>query len=317
MPKKIIRKDRFWVEKIEAVYGLNKSQLKILAKLASSIHKADVEFKEYCFDVRSTLSELGMGEENYDYLRKTTKDMASKVAEFFNDNGELVQTGIIVAKYSEDKSTLRLKIEPDLKPYFLQLRGWISKYELKYFISLKGKYSMRFYELMKTYQFMGHFEKSVKFLRKYFYVPKGKYEQMVHFRQRVIEDSIKDIEKNTEIEIEYRPIRNGRKIDRIEFWIFNKGSKERKEGQRSLFNGDKDMEREDLKAAEKELNDLKGKEAFYQHLLRTDVNDKRLEGVRGLEGILKRKIVLEDHIEELQKKLGKRLPKTSNEADKG
>lgn len=316
MAKKIIRKRRDFVEHIEAMYSLSKPQMKILAKLASMINYDDEDFKEYHFSIGQLLIDLGIGEDNYTYLRRITKDMAGKAAEFINDKGELVQTGIITAKYPKDKPILKLKIDSDLRPYFLQLKGWIAKYELKYYFRLKGKYSMRMYELFKTYQFMNSFEKNIVYLRNYISLPESKYKQNVHFRQRIIDDSIKDIEENTDIEIDYEQIKKNKKIVGFKFWIYERGTKERRKLDdrykvplsKPLFDGEnqKIIEKDSLVMHIKSLSEVERLINLYEHYIRTGDDLLISEAKEKLPGLKEKRNVLEKHIKELEKDISNR-----------
>lgn len=312
--KNLVKKSNDWIERVEALYGLNKAQLKIIAKLSTMVNRNDEDFKEYRFNIRTLLKELRLGEENYRYLDKITLEMAGKVADVYN-NGVRTQTGLITAQYPDKEGVLILSFHKSLKPYFLQLKGSFTTYELYYFLSLKGKHSMRLYELLKLYEFTGKFEKSVKFLRKYFNIEKGRYKQFCHFNKKVINESIEDIEANTDIEIEYKFIKKGKKVTGYQFWILEKGTKEQRKkalpqppSSKVLFQGDdqRDIELESLKFANRELEDVMSKIAFYEHYRRTGDEIKIAEAKEELPKLAKKKRVLEKNIKELEDEISKR-----------
>lgn len=309
----MVRKSNEWIERIEANYGLNKAQLNILAKLASLIHKDDEDFKEYRLKIAPLLKEIGMGEKNYKYLDMITEDMAGKVANVYA-NGVKTQTGLITAQYPDNEGVLILSFHKSLKPYFLQLKGFFTTYEYYHYLSLNGKHSKRLFELMKLYEFAGSFEKSVSFLRKYFSIPNEKYKKFYHFNRRVIIESIEEIEKKTNIEIELRYLKRGRKVTGYKFWILERGTKkERKKKieekpQPVLFSGEdqRDIEIKSLEFAKKELVEINGKIALYEHLRRTGDEDKIKEAIEELKILSKKKRTIEKNIKELKDEISKR-----------
>lgn len=280
--QRLVKKSNYWVEHIEAEFNLSKAQLKLLAKLASLVHKDDADFKQYEFNIRTLLIELNLGEENYHYLREITKDMAAKVAEI-PTGSSTVQTGLIYAEYPDDLSMLKLSFHRDMKPYFLRLRGRFLRYDLGMILRLKGKYSMRLYDLFKANQYLGGCEKSIEFLRHFLNIPKGKYTLFAHFKNRVIEDSITDIVRHTDLKtIKYQYIKQGRKVIAIKFVI----PKSLKKDSDKMLSSCKDIVQE-KKVIEKEIELLsheivmyEGKISFYEECIDNSSDDEIVDTAR-------------------------------------
>ena len=89
---------------------------------------------------------------------------------------------------------------------------------------MKSKYSIRMYELMRSYAFLGECELSVKELKEYLNAPN--YSKFADFRIQIIERSLEEINEYSDIYVEFVPMRQGRSIQRLKFDIKIKNSKD-------------------------------------------------------------------------------------------
>lgn len=118
--------------------------------------------------------------------------------------------------------TLILKISDELKPYILELREMFTKYEYAEILTLSSVYAIRFYELICSFQDLiiqnrgaKPFTFSIDYLRKYFNC-EDKYTNSGTFIDKTVESAIQQINKKTNIYVEYKKVASGRKIVGIE-----------------------------------------------------------------------------------------------------
>ncbi len=225
----IVKKSNFFIEHKQGELGLNTTQMKILAKLSSCVSKEDKEFQGYTFRITDLLRELRIGEKNYHWFRKQTRKMMTMGAEFENEEGELIQCGILFAEYSKDRKNVTLKFHPALKRYFLNLSKYFTSYSLDQYLSIKGDTNpLMLFDLFKCYAYRGGLVISVEELRSYLALPENKYPIFGHFHDKVVKASIKAIEEVTDLRIKYSLIRENRKAVAFHFRITTAAPEQKK-----------------------------------------------------------------------------------------
>jgi plasmid replication initiation protein len=132
-------------------------------------------------------------------------------------------------KYENGVITIRL--HDDLKPYLLQLTRLYKEYILEDVLLLKSVYSIRLYELIM--QEIGYTRKkvyadkdanvflSIDTIRKATDT-EDRYEKINHFKERVIDDAIEEINEKLGYYITYTPVKESRKFIGFNFNIKSK-----------------------------------------------------------------------------------------------
>lgn len=77
---------------------------------------------------------------------------------------------------------------------------------------------MRLYELLKSYEYIGRFETTVDNLRDML-ILENEYPKMADFKRYVIDKALDEINRFTDIEVEYQAIKRGRAITGFTFTI--------------------------------------------------------------------------------------------------
>jgi plasmid replication initiation protein len=146
----------------------------------------------------------------------------------------LLQISILSeAVYIKGKGIIEVRFTPSLKPYLLQLKQHFTATPLKYILSFKSVHSMRIYEMLHQFKSTGFFVEKVQKL-KYRLKIEDKYASYSAFKKYVLEQAQKELEQ-TDMAFTFREIKNGRKIDRIEFSIKPLKEIPIKEGQAQLI----------------------------------------------------------------------------------
>jgi len=119
--------------------------------------------------------------------------------------------------YHENEGKVDLHFWEAVKPYLSQLQGEFTSYHLKYITELNSSYAIRIYELLIQYKRLNMQRViPVKDLREKLNLG-TKYPKFSDFRKRVLLPAIKSINANTDIEVAWEPIKNGRTIESISF----------------------------------------------------------------------------------------------------
>lgn len=125
---------------------------------------------------------------------------------------------------SENVKSVKIQLDPDMKPYLLRLKDNYTKYEYAYTLRMTHKATPRLYELLKSYHYdkLKHYDKSfdVDELRALLDADdKESYKQFRYFRLFVLEPAIEEINEQTDILVSITPRKQGRTIVEVMFHI--------------------------------------------------------------------------------------------------
>ena len=203
---------------ITANYDLSLEEQRVILTLASTIQPDDEEFKPYKFRIKDFMSILGIKTKTkYTEIPKITKNLMKKVIEIKKDNKILQVAWLSSAEYEISSGTVELQFSPKLKPYFLKLKKLYTSYRLENILSLKSKYSIRIYELLKSNQFKGYIIEDLEALRNM--VGATEYIVYANFKSRILKQSQKEINAKTDLNFDFEEIKTGRKVTSIKFII--------------------------------------------------------------------------------------------------
>jgi plasmid replication initiation protein len=132
------------------------------------------------------------------------------------------------AWYEYKEGRIHCSFHPKLKPYMLQLKEQFTKYRLENILRFKSAYSIRVYELAKSWEGKGGFEISVQGFREIMGLEcpdkkdkdcKPKYRLYGDLKRKVLERAIKEINSLSDITITYKEKKLGRKVTDLVFTI--------------------------------------------------------------------------------------------------
>lgn len=154
-----------------------------------------------------------------------------------------------LAKVTTNKRSgiVKIKIDEDLAPYLFDLQSKFLSYGLKNILNMKSQYSIRLYELVKSYHDMKvgqtdhrdfaekirnpqktYWTMELEELKKLLMVENIKtYNNFKDFRKKVLEIAQKEINELTDITLYFEPITKGRKTVKVKFTIVLKNMMER------------------------------------------------------------------------------------------
>ena len=113
-----------------------------------------------------------------------------------------------------------MKFSPVLEPYLLTIKETYTKYRLGYVINFKSEYSFRFYELMKQYEQIGERTITIEEIRDLLMLEENKYIKYNHLKKRVIQKSIEEINKYSDLKVELTiEEKEGKKVVGLVFTI--------------------------------------------------------------------------------------------------
>ncbi len=120
--------------------------------------------------------------------------------------------------YVDESAILNITFAPDIVPLITKLEKHFTSYQLKRVAQLTSKYAIRLYELLIQWREVGKTPiLEINDFRFKLGIEKHEYKQMGHFKSRVLDPAIQQINEFTDIKTEYVQHKSGRVITGFEF----------------------------------------------------------------------------------------------------
>lgn len=232
----------------KARYNLSTMELKTLSFVMSMIKPTDNPGQRYTFSITDYCRVRGI-----DASQANTRSTVKASLKALHDKSFWVQKGpdkevlcTWIEKPEIEKGQVSIRFDPDIEEYIMGLieKGRYTQYELLYTLPMKSGYSIRLYELLKSYIDFKNSNKPNKFgsVKQDFSMEelririgstvkddKGKvvkvnYPQFREFKRNILDIAVKEIKEYTDLDVEYAKICKGRTVTGIQFEIKYKDS---------------------------------------------------------------------------------------------
>lgn len=229
LPGELVKKSNEFVRsrlKLE-----NATAGKIFTSIIACIRPEDKDFKDYEIPASALFRPEDKGGRSYALVRKALKSITGYVVEIdLSDEPEPDYVMYpLFTKASYKNGIVTAQVHPDLKPHFINLAGQFTQYNLLDYLVLSSIYSQRLFEILNSYEKTCPAKKlTLAELHFMLNTPDSLKQDFAQFRRRVLEPAHKEIIQKTRLEYEWKPIKNGRSIEAIQF-IFSKKALEEKE----------------------------------------------------------------------------------------
>ena len=217
---------------IEARYKLSLNEQRLIILLISIIQPDDDDFHDYDLHVSEFAIMFGIEcvKDIHARVEEAAKNLVGKRLDLSIGKEKEYVAWFSHAKYIEGKGVINISFHKSLKPYLLQLKSRFTQYKINSIVKFKSSYSIRFYELLKSYEYLGNGEGfyrefNLLELKSFLGVEEGEYKSFGHLKSRVIEPSVREINLYSDIfvsSIEY--IKEGRAVKRLKFMVEPKKS---------------------------------------------------------------------------------------------
>jgi plasmid replication initiation protein len=196
--------------------------------VVSKIQIDDEDFKIYEVRIRDFHEMLGLqGEPKYTEMKKVTEELLKKSLEITREKGRFLQVNWFSSiEYFEHEGRMEFSFDPKLKPYLLDLKKAYTSYRLSNILSLSSPSSIRLYELMKKWEYLGKWDVTIESLKDRLGIKQQSYSVYGNFKNRIIVPSINELNEKTDIHISFKEIKTGRKVVGFEFTIRHSPEKE-------------------------------------------------------------------------------------------
>lgn len=235
-------------------YDFSVAEQRTIAYICSKIkptNSSNMPYQlEYEFSIVDYARTCGFdtGGKFYNDVKATLKSLRDKSMWLTLPDGSETTVGWLAKATTNKKSGIaKIKIDEDLAPYLFDLKNKFLSYGLKNILNMKSQYSIRLYELLKSYHDMkiGQIdrrkaaEKDIAPHETYWTVELDElkkrlmtenvksYSNFNLFKTKVLVIAQKEINELTDINISFEPITQGRKVVQIRFKVCRKAMKER------------------------------------------------------------------------------------------
>lgn len=215
-------------------FELSLMEQKTVAYICSMIKPIDSGFQsEYEFKIRDYCKICDIDYDNganYAYVKETLKKLRDRSMWMTLEDGSETVVGWLDRVTTNKKNGLaHIRIDDRLIPYLFDLKQQFTQYQLYNILGMKSAFSVRIYELMKSYSFRHTIIFELNELKELLMVEHVKsYVNYKDFRVKVLEKAQTEINELTDINIEFEPIKTGRKVTSIKFIIEEKFKNSRK-----------------------------------------------------------------------------------------
>ena len=221
------------------ICSLIRPDVETLANPPPDPYELTFDIKEYC---RICGINITSGGHALNYVKSNLKSLAD--SSFFielDERNEVLGRWLDDVRIDKKSHQVTVTIGKYLTPYILNLNERFTAYELKAILCMKSAYSIRLYEVIKSYQNFGSFTMSTDEIRKLIFTKgpacdnchrtescfhcdeyKNIYKDYTDLRRRVLDKAMHDIWKYTEMNVRYHPIKTGYSVIAVEFEIETK-----------------------------------------------------------------------------------------------
>lgn len=242
-----VRKDNQLIQNNR--FTLSLQEQRVILFLLSKIKPWDTDLQEYKFSVAEFAGVCGLdreiGGKTYTEIKAIIKGLRDKSMWLeLEDGTETVVSWIQKARIEKKHQAIKIQLDPDLKPYLIDLQRCYTEYELIYALNFSSKYAIRLYELSKSIHGKKVGAVEIKYnladFRKKLGVLPDDYPMYSNLRQRVIEPAVREINESSDIEISVTPLKSGRKVVAVNLLVTNKEAIEMLENHQKLTEKRKD-----------------------------------------------------------------------------
>lgn len=205
----------------KARFSLSLQEQKVILYLISQIKPDDEDFIHRDFSISDFCKVCGIDYDNgknYKNVKDTIKGLRDKSVWVTLDSGvETTVSWINKAWIEENSGLIKMRLDDDMKPYLLQLRARFTQYELFYTLAMRSQYSLRLYELLRSYEYKGTWTCELDELKRI--LSAENYARYPDFKRYVLDIAMREIESFSDLDVSYQVIKVGRKYGKIEFTI--------------------------------------------------------------------------------------------------
>ena len=202
-------------------FNLSLQEQKIILYLISKVKPEDTELKEYIFEIRDFCKICGLETDsgkNYKDIKQTLKSLRDKsIWITLEDGSETTLSWIDKITINKNNGSIKIKIDDMMKPYLIHLQRHFTSYELLYTLAMRSQYSIRLYEILKSYAYKKNKIFDIEDLKRT--LSAENYTRFPDFKRYVLDIAVREMNEFSDLAIAYELIKESRRYAKINFSI--------------------------------------------------------------------------------------------------
>ena len=201
-------------------YDLTLVEQKIILRLIQQIKPNDKDLYSYYFNINEFCVLCGIEQNNganYMYIKNALKKLRDKSFWVKINEEEVLCSWLSKVKMNVKSGRIEIKLDNDLKPFLFELKKNFTEYSLFYILAMKSKYSIRMYELLKSYRYKSDLTIEIEYLKEMLLATN--YDRFYDFKKKVVEMAIGEINEYTDLKVTYDFLKTGKAVTSITFKI--------------------------------------------------------------------------------------------------
>lgn len=195
---------------IEGKHNLNLTSAKLIRLAIMQIKPEDKELKPYTLSIKEFADLTGASKNTlYRDAEKIKDDILQHPVEVKINNDFVALPWVQAIGYKSEHG-FAIQLNSLLKPYLLELKNHYTQYQLENILTMKSVYAIRIFELLEENPIMRYLPKNGADIE----IPilkirevcscENKLKQFVHFKERVLEQAVKEINRCTIFDVSYK-----------------------------------------------------------------------------------------------------------------
>lgn len=219
----LVQKSRFELSLVE-----QKTINFLISLIPPKRNEMDIQPLEYEFSIQDYCKICGINYDsgqNYKIVRDTLRELCKKDAIVTLPDGTDTRVTWVNKFWSnKGKGWAKIRFDEDMAPYLFELCENTTRFELLNILPMKSKYSIRIYEICRSWAGLKSHTYDIDDLRNLLMIPENELSRYPDFRRKVLEIAQKEINEYTDLKVYFEPIMKGRKVVQIRFHITQKSN---------------------------------------------------------------------------------------------
>lgn len=199
-------------------------QQKALLFLISQLKPDQKKFEWQIFDITEFCEVCGIeaAGDNYKDVKNALQGLSDKSLWMTLEDGtENLSRWLQNVQIQPKSGKVRVRFDEYMKPFLLELKARFTAFDLRYTLAMRSKYSVRLYELLKSYSGMS--EKGIEFdLQRFKKLVGAEYTLWYDLKRKVLDISVREINEVSDLFVKYEGIKKGRSFIGVRFFITHK-----------------------------------------------------------------------------------------------
>lgn len=211
---------------VEASYQMTLDEMRVLSLTLGVFDPTnpkrgfDLTVSDFCKNFPDVNPDIAYAQVQKAIVKIAKRDMVLR-----DDEKMFVAVPFVTKRvYFKQEGRFYIEFHEDLMPYIANLKNRYTKYELVNIGAFTSTYTIRLYELCSQYRVYREREIKLDDLKNWLQVA-DKYSVYADFRKWVLEPALAEINDKSDLIVEYKPLKLGRKIIGLHFTIKTKKSK--------------------------------------------------------------------------------------------